>query len=147
MAYVLRFFYPMALATAYGPRLKFFRTKHSASAEGENCAYGPTLLFTAECELLFTCCSFWNKCLKKFGIWLTPFVFDVLIILSIVKNVFLSQIANCILMFDFNSVIMTNHQKMNEALKQVFSLSYDGEIWLFIESHRLACKTENLQLW
>ena len=32
-----KFFYPMALAT------KFVRAEHSATAEGENCAYGPTL--------------------------------------------------------------------------------------------------------
>jgi hypothetical protein len=37
------FFSPMALATAYGQRPKFVRAKHSATAEGENCAYGPTL--------------------------------------------------------------------------------------------------------
>ena len=37
-------FYPTASATAYGQRPKFFRAEHSATAEGENCAYGPTLL-------------------------------------------------------------------------------------------------------
>ena len=37
-------FYPTALATAYGQRPKFFRAEHSATAEGENWAYGPTLL-------------------------------------------------------------------------------------------------------
>ena len=37
------FLYPTALATAYGRRSKFVRAKHSATAEGENCAYGPTL--------------------------------------------------------------------------------------------------------
>ena len=36
-------FYPTALAMVYGRRLKFFRAEHSATAEGENCAYGPTL--------------------------------------------------------------------------------------------------------
>ena len=36
-------FYPMASATAYGQRPKFFRAEHSATAKGENCAYGPTL--------------------------------------------------------------------------------------------------------
>ena len=36
-------FYPTASATAYGQRPKFVRAKHSATAEGENCAYGPTL--------------------------------------------------------------------------------------------------------
>ena len=35
-------FDPTASATAYGQRPKFFRAKHSATAEGENCAYGPT---------------------------------------------------------------------------------------------------------
>ena len=38
-------FYPTASATAYGQRPKFFRAEHSATAEGENSAYGPTLLF------------------------------------------------------------------------------------------------------
>ena len=37
-------FYPTASATAYGQRPKFFWAEHSATAEGENCAYGPTLL-------------------------------------------------------------------------------------------------------
>ena len=37
-------FYPTASATVYGRRPKFFRAEHSAMAEGENCAYGPTLL-------------------------------------------------------------------------------------------------------
>ena len=37
------FYYPTALATAYGRRPKFVRAEHSAMAEGENCAYGPTL--------------------------------------------------------------------------------------------------------
>ena len=36
-------FYPTASATVYGRRPKFFRAKHSATAEGENWAYGPTL--------------------------------------------------------------------------------------------------------
>ena len=36
-------FYPMASATVYGRRPKFFRAEHSATAEGENCTYGPTL--------------------------------------------------------------------------------------------------------
>ena len=38
------FFYPMASATAYGQKPKFVRAEHSATAKGENCAYGPTLL-------------------------------------------------------------------------------------------------------
>ena len=45
MPYVLRFFYPTASATAYAQRLKFFRAEHSATAEGENCAYGPKLKY------------------------------------------------------------------------------------------------------
>ena len=36
-------FYPTASATAYGQRPKFFRAEHSATAEGENCSYGPIL--------------------------------------------------------------------------------------------------------
>ena len=36
--------YPTASATVYGQRPKFFMAEHSATAEGENCAYGPTLL-------------------------------------------------------------------------------------------------------
>ena len=39
------FFDPTASATAYGQRPEFVRAKHSATAEGENCAYGPTLLY------------------------------------------------------------------------------------------------------
>ena len=37
------FFNPTASATVYGRRPKFFRAEHSATAEGENWAYGPTL--------------------------------------------------------------------------------------------------------
>ena len=37
-------FYPMASAMVYGRRPMFFRAERSATAEGENCAYGPTLL-------------------------------------------------------------------------------------------------------
>ena len=44
MTYVLHFSYPTASATAYGQRPKFVMAEHSATAEGENCAYGPTLL-------------------------------------------------------------------------------------------------------
>ena len=36
-------FYPTASATAYGPRPKFVRAEHSATAEGEKFGYGPTL--------------------------------------------------------------------------------------------------------
>ena len=36
-------FYPTASATVYGQRSKFFMAEHSATAEGENCAYGSTL--------------------------------------------------------------------------------------------------------
>ena len=39
-------FHPTASATAYGQRPKFFRAEHSATAEGENSAYGPTLLLS-----------------------------------------------------------------------------------------------------
>ena len=39
------FFDPTASATAYGQRPKFFRAEYSATAEGENCAYGTTLVF------------------------------------------------------------------------------------------------------
>ena len=39
----LKNFEPTASATAYGQRPKFIRAEHSATAEGENCAYGPTL--------------------------------------------------------------------------------------------------------
>ena len=35
--------YPTASATVYGRRPKFLRTEHSATAEGENWAYGLTL--------------------------------------------------------------------------------------------------------
>ena len=38
------FFDPTASATAYGQRPKFVRAEHSATAEGESCAYGQTLL-------------------------------------------------------------------------------------------------------
>ena len=41
-------FYPTASATVYGRRPKFFRAEHSATAEGENWAYGPTLVGTLE---------------------------------------------------------------------------------------------------
>ena len=44
MTYGLHFFYPTAMATAYRQRPKFVRAEHSATAEGENCAYGPTLI-------------------------------------------------------------------------------------------------------
>ena len=43
MMYVLNFFDPTASATAYGRRPKFAMAKQSATAEGENCAYSPTL--------------------------------------------------------------------------------------------------------
>ena len=39
-------FYPTASATVYGRRPKFFRAEHSATAEGKNWAYGPTLPIT-----------------------------------------------------------------------------------------------------
>ena len=40
----LKDFDPTALAMAYGQRPKFVKAKHSATAEGENCAYGPTMV-------------------------------------------------------------------------------------------------------
>jgi len=45
-------FYPTASATAYGWRPKFFRAEHSATAEGENCAYGPTLEISVHCRVV-----------------------------------------------------------------------------------------------
>ena len=44
MTYVLRYFDPTASATAR-PKAEVFRAEHSATAEGENWAYGPTLDF------------------------------------------------------------------------------------------------------
>ena len=44
-------FYPTASATVYGRRPKFFRAEHSATAEGENCAYGPTLAKWDVCKM------------------------------------------------------------------------------------------------
>ena len=44
MTYVLRFFDPTASATAYGQRPNVFMAKCSATAEGENWAYGSTLV-------------------------------------------------------------------------------------------------------
>jgi hypothetical protein len=41
------FFYPTAAFTAYGQRPNFFRAEHLATAEGGNCAYGPTPNFYA----------------------------------------------------------------------------------------------------
>ena len=43
MTYFLSVFYPTAPATAFGQRPKFVKAKHSATAVGENWAYGPTL--------------------------------------------------------------------------------------------------------
>ena len=43
---IFTFFYPTASATAYDQRPKFVRAEHSATTEGENCAYGPTLGIT-----------------------------------------------------------------------------------------------------
>ena len=37
------FFDPTASATGYGQKPKVVRAEHSATAEGENCTYGPTL--------------------------------------------------------------------------------------------------------
>ncbi len=36
-------FYPIALAMAYSRRPKLVMAEHSATAKGENFAYGPTL--------------------------------------------------------------------------------------------------------
>ena len=52
MTYVLRF-YPKALAMAYGRRPKFVKAKHSATAESENCTYGPTLAIKFEIKASF----------------------------------------------------------------------------------------------
>ena len=41
-------FPPTALAMVYGRRPKFFRAKHLATAEGEDRAYGPTLLYKGQ---------------------------------------------------------------------------------------------------
>ena len=46
MTYVLKFFDPMAPAMAYGQEAKVVRTEQSATAKGENFAYGPTLKFS-----------------------------------------------------------------------------------------------------
>jgi hypothetical protein len=43
MTYELQFFYRTASATAYGQGPKFVMAEHLATAEGENCSYGPTL--------------------------------------------------------------------------------------------------------
>ena len=40
------FFYPTASAMAYRQSPKFVGTKHSATAKGENCAYGPILIIS-----------------------------------------------------------------------------------------------------
>ena len=49
-----KFFHPTASATAYGRRPKFVMAEHSATAEGENCAYGPTL--QSRQQVLITYC-------------------------------------------------------------------------------------------
>ena len=58
------FFYPTASATVYGRRPKFFRADHSATAEGENWAYGPTLgkkvIFVTEFVILCKSPSFYE---------------------------------------------------------------------------------------
>ena len=46
-------FYATALATAYDQRPKFVRAEHLATAEGENCAYGPTLIISILFEQFF----------------------------------------------------------------------------------------------
>ena len=52
MKYILHF-YPTASATDCGQRPKFFRVEHSATAEGENCTYGPTLIGLKGFSFLF----------------------------------------------------------------------------------------------
>ena len=52
--------YPTASATVYGRRPKFFRAEHSATAEGENCTYGPTLEARAENSEIVSL-LFWDK--------------------------------------------------------------------------------------
>ena len=52
MMYALSFFDPTASATAYGQRPKFAMAEPSATAEGENCAYGPTLLYSKQLQKL-----------------------------------------------------------------------------------------------
>ena len=37
------FYMFLSYSFGYGQRPKFVMAKHSATAEGENCAYGPTL--------------------------------------------------------------------------------------------------------
>ena len=64
-------FYPTASATAYGQRLKFVRAKHSAMAEGENCAYGPTLLAWSGCFSTTTWSVFGARHIYDFECW-TP---------------------------------------------------------------------------
>ena len=56
-------FYATASATVYGRRPKFVMAEHSATAEGENCAYGPTLLGYPK---IFWPCLFWSGFSSKF---------------------------------------------------------------------------------
>ncbi len=58
MTYVLHFFYPTALATAYSQKPKFVRAEHLATAEDENCSYGPTLQNPRNKGTLFTSYQF-----------------------------------------------------------------------------------------
>ena len=51
----------MASATVYGRRPKFFMAEHSATAEGENCTYGPTLLSLEQFFLTVGQNNFGNK--------------------------------------------------------------------------------------
>ena len=57
MTDVLCFFYPTALAPAYGRRLKFVMAEHLATAKGENCAYGPTLIKNANSKTISPHCT------------------------------------------------------------------------------------------
>ena len=55
-------FFPTASTTTFGLRPKFFRAEHSATAEGGNCAYGPTML---SIHTMLKSYRFFNKTIKK----------------------------------------------------------------------------------
>ena len=54
MTYVRIFFDPTSSAMAYCQRPKFVRAKHLTMAEGETCAYGPTLLWLDQLKIIGT---------------------------------------------------------------------------------------------
>ena len=62
MTYVLYFFYPTASATVYGQRPKFFLAEHWATAEDENCAYGPTLVMNIIVDMDLVSCYLKEFC-------------------------------------------------------------------------------------